>query len=115
MTPELLEQLVAGFADAIAERVKAELDGAQRPTQQAEPWQLVDVEEAGRRLGRSARWIRERAKRGELRQVRLDGGALAFDVEELRAFARARSIPPIEEEVETPARLKAVGEEWWKS
>jgi len=36
--------------------------------------------------------VRERVKRGDLADVRLDGGALAFDVEDLRAFAAERRV-----------------------
>ena len=48
--------------------------------------------EAADRLGCSTRWVRERVKRGDLADVRLDGGALAFDVEDLRAFAAERRV-----------------------
>jgi excisionase family DNA binding protein len=58
----------------------------------AEPWRLYDVEEAAAALGRSTRWVRERVKRGDLPFIKLDGGALAFELEELQAFARARSV-----------------------
>jgi excisionase family DNA binding protein len=54
---------------------------------------LLDLEEAAQRLGRSKRWVRERAKTGALPHVRLDGGALAFEVDDLREFARDRRIP----------------------
>jgi excisionase family DNA binding protein len=53
---------------------------------------LLDVSEVAERLGRSTRWVRERAKRGDLPFVRLDGSALAFDLEDVRGFARARRI-----------------------
>ena len=48
------------------------------------------MSEVAARLGRSTRWVRERA--GDLAFVRLDGGALAFDLEDVRCFARERRI-----------------------
>ena len=53
---------------------------------------LLNLEEAAARLGRSTRWVRQRAKEGELAHVRLDGGALAFRIEDLQAFAEERLI-----------------------
>lgn len=106
----LLEGLVELLAETVAPRVAAELAGGER----AEPvdgelWRLLGVEEAAGRLGRSSRWVRERAKRGELPFVRLDGGALAFELEDLRAFAEARRVA-----VEAPGvlagRLQVLGQ-----
>jgi hypothetical protein len=91
----LLEQLVALVADEIVLRLGPTLPTSAPPAAE-EPWHLLGVEEAGARLGRSTRWVRERAKRGELPFVRLDGGALAFDLDDLRAFARARRVPGAE-------------------
>lgn len=51
-------------------------------------WHLLDGEEVGERLGRSGRWIRERAKRGDLPFVKLGGGALAFDLADVQAAPR---------------------------
>jgi excisionase family DNA binding protein len=87
-----LDTLVAGLADEVARRVAAELATAPVPAAPG-PWRLVTVEEAAARLTRSTRWVRERAKRGELPFVKLDGGALAFEVADLRAFAEARRVP----------------------
>jgi len=92
-----LEQLVGELADALAPRVVALLDEGRKPAP-LEPWRLLDVEETARRLGRSTRWVRERAKRGDLPSIRLDGGALAFDLRDLQAFARRRRIPAPPEE-----------------
>lgn len=86
---DLPVELVDAIADAVAERLASRLPGPGQP----EGWRLVDVEEAAATLGRSTRWVRDRAKRGELPWVRLDGGALAFDPEDLRAFALERRIP----------------------
>lgn len=100
MTAALLEELVAELAAQLAPRVAAELGTPASP--EAEPWRLVDVEEAAARLGRSTRWVRERAKRGDLPFVKLDGGALAFEVDDLRAFAASRRVAPL------AGRLQAV-------
>lgn len=84
------------FLDELAERVAAklanELEGRQPAPDAGEPWRLLTLKEAAARLGRSERWLRERAKRGDVAHVRLDGGALAFDVDDLREFARARRV-----------------------
>jgi predicted DNA-binding transcriptional regulator AlpA len=93
MTPGALDRLLAELADEVAARVLASLEQAPRSTSvEAEPWHLLDVEETAARLGRSTRWIRDRAKAGELPWIRLDGGALAFDLEDVRAFAAARRV-----------------------
>ena len=87
----ILGQLVDVLAEEIAPRV-AELVAEQvTPAQAAEPWRLLSVADAAVRLGRSAKWVREH--RDEIGWVKLDGGAFAFDVEDLRRFARARRVP----------------------
>jgi excisionase family DNA binding protein len=102
------------LVDAIARRVVAEFAAVPQAEAGGEPWRLLNVEEAAARLGRSTRWVRERAKRGELPSVRLDGGALAFDVEDLRAFARARRVGPdlVGEEAAAGRHLRAVDRGW---
>lgn len=86
-----LDELVSLIADAIAPRV-AELvrpnSNGQDPA--GEPWRLLDLEETAARLGRSTRWVRDHKR--EIGYVRLDGGALAFDVEDLKRFARERRV-----------------------
>ena len=57
-----------------------------------EPWRLLTLEEAAACLTRSTRWVRERVKAGDLAYVRLDGGAFAFDPDDVRAFARGRRV-----------------------
>jgi excisionase family DNA binding protein len=81
---ELVEQVAVRVAELVLERLPAQAT--------EEPWHLLGVEEAARRLGRSTRWVRERVKHGELTHVRLDGGGLAFELDDLRAFARERRI-----------------------
>jgi hypothetical protein len=86
--------------DELAQRVAARLaesNGKQAPAE-PEAWRLLDVEDVATMLGRSTRWVRERVRRGDLAHVRLDGGALAFDPEDVRAFARARRVGGSERE-----------------
>jgi hypothetical protein len=80
-----------GLVEAIAGVIAAEV----RPSIAAreDRWQLWNIEETGARLGRSERWIRERVRRGDLPHVKLDGGALAFDPEDVRRFAASRRVP----------------------
>jgi excisionase family DNA binding protein len=106
LAPQLTEQLILALVEELAPCLAAEL-GAQLPqAPAAEPWHLLDVEDAAARLGRSTRWVRERAKRGELPFVRLDGGALAFEEADLRAFARARRVA-VDEHEALAVRLQA--------
>jgi hypothetical protein len=76
--------------DELVERVAAAVIAGY--AQAEAPWRLLNVEEAATCLGRSTRWVRERVRRGDLAHVRLDGGALAFDAGDLRAFANARRV-----------------------
>ena len=81
------------FVDEVAERVAVRLAADLEASSSAgEPWRLLTVAETGDRLGRSTRWVRERAKRGDLPFVKLDGGALAFDLEDVQNFVRERRI-----------------------
>jgi hypothetical protein len=93
LAPHLTEQLVAALAEELAPRLALELAAQLPAPPAAEPWHLLDLEEAAARLGRSSRWVREKAKTGVLPHVRLDGGALAFELDDLREFARDRRIP----------------------
>jgi len=97
-----VELLLDELADRVAERLRPFM----APAPALEAWRLLDVEQAAERLGRSTRWVRERAKRGELPFVRLDGGALAFEEDDLRAFAMARRVAAEEPEV-LAVRLQA--------
>ena len=96
LPPNVLEELV----DEIAERISARvLVGLERPpAAESEPWRLVDVEEVAARLGRSRRWVHGAVKERGLPFVRLDGGALAFDLDDVRAWARDRRVPAAEPE-----------------
>jgi hypothetical protein len=85
----LFEQLTAAFADELAPRIAAQLAGPEAQ-HEVEPWRLLTLDEASERLGRSPRWLRERKE--QIGYVRLDGGALAFRLEELQAFAAERVV-----------------------
>lgn len=87
---------VGQLLDELVERLAARLEAALSPDPAehggAEAWRLLKLDEAAAILGRSERWVRERVKGGELPHVRLDGGALAFQLEDLQAFAAARRV-----------------------
>jgi hypothetical protein len=89
----LLQALVAVVADELAPRIADAVGTRTAPVGEAEQWHLLDVDQAAARLGRSTRWVRERAKRGDLPVVKLDGGALAFELADLQAFAQSRRVP----------------------
>jgi len=90
---DALARLLDLMAEQLAPRIAAELaDAFPEEHAEAEPWRLLDVADAAARFGRSTRWVREQAKRGQLPFVRLDGGPLAFQLEDVQAFARARRI-----------------------
>lgn len=87
----ILGQFVDVLAEEIAPRVAKLVAEQGTPAQAAEPWRLLSVEEAAQRLGRSTRWVRDH--KDLIGWVRLDGGAFAFDVEDLRRFTRERRVP----------------------
>lgn len=96
LPPNVLEELVADVAERIATRVLA---GLELPAPAGEePWRLADVEEVAARLGRSKRWVHGAVKERGLPFIRLDGGALAFDLDDVRAWARDRRVPAAEPE-----------------
>ena len=92
--PEFLQALAELLAARVSEEVAAAVREALPAPTDAEPWRLLNLEETSARLGRSPRWVRERAKRGDLAYVRLDGGALGFDLVDVQEFARSRRIAP---------------------
>jgi hypothetical protein len=92
VAPELLDRLVGELTELLAPRVAAELAARMPMPTTAGQWRLLDVEEAAAAFGRSTRWVRERAKRGDLPYIRLDGGGLAFEVDDLRAFTASRRV-----------------------
>ena len=88
---DMLGPLLDALAEELAPRVAAALNGrGPSAPEEPEPWRLFDLKEAAARLGRSERWVRQR--KAQIGYVRLDGGALAFDLEDLRGFARARRV-----------------------
>ena len=110
---ELLTLLVDALACELAPRVAAELARTASPAGEVEPWRLLDLEEAAARLGRSTRTVRAWAKAGLLMSVKLDGGALAFELADLQAFAAARRVGDVDElAAPAPRRLVAVDRGW---
>jgi hypothetical protein len=96
---ELRLSVPAGLVDEIAAAVVERLGVGGEQTAAPE-WRLLTVRDVADRLGRSTRWVRERVKRGELVRVRLDGGALAFLLEDVEAFARARRVDPLSDRLQ---------------
>ena len=97
LPPQLLEQLIAAVADSLAPRLADELaprivEWLAVPVTQpkVELWRLLTLAEAAERLGRSERWLRERKE--QVGYVRLDGGALGFQLQDLQAYAAERIV-----------------------
>jgi excisionase family DNA binding protein len=86
-----VEGLVDVLVDHVVAGVAAYLEALERP--EAAEWRLLTVREVGARLGRSERWVRQAVKDRGLPHVRLDGGALAFDPDDVRTWADGRRIP----------------------
>lgn len=105
---ELLDEFAARVADALAPKIAVALRDQLGPAA-ADPWRLLDVEQAAARLGRSSRWLRGKAKSGAIPYVRLDGGALAFELDDLRAFAASRRVSAENVDLLAP-RLHALGD-----
>jgi excisionase family DNA binding protein len=104
---------VRAFAELLAVALAAQLAPLISLRGQADgpedDWRLLGLNEAAARLGRSTRWVRDRVKAGELPCVRLDGGAFAFELADLQAFAKARRVA-LEEPAALAARLQAAHE-----
>jgi Helix-turn-helix domain len=100
---ELLLNLPDELLDEIAERMAAVLP---QNDAREESWRLLGLDEAATRLGRSTRWVRDRVKAGDLPYIRLDGGALAFELADLQAFVWARRVAA-EEPESLAGRLQA--------
>ncbi len=94
----LLDEIVSLLAAELAPAVANELERRSPKPSPAcgEPWRLLDVEEVAAILGRSRRWVHGAVKERGLPYLRLDGGALAFDPEDVRAWAQARRVPAAE-------------------
>lgn len=113
--------VLGGLIELIAERVAAKIDPPQAiPDDGLEDWRLWTLAETAERLTRSERWVRGKARTGELPVVRLDGGALAFDPEDVVAFARSRRVgahvdsEPRSSLIREKPRLRAVAGDWWQ-
>ncbi len=98
--------------DEIAQRVAAILHGKGLDPSPGESWRLLSVDEVAASLGRSRRWVHGAVKDRGLPFIRLDGGALAFDLDDVRTWARGRRVPA---ETDDPlaGRLQASGKPAW--
>lgn len=101
---EIAFNVSAEFIDEVANAVAAKLAGQIPMPAAADDWRLWNLMETADRLLRSERTVREWAKDGRLPHVLLDGGAYAFNPEDVKAFARARRVPL--EEVPEPSRRR---------
>jgi Helix-turn-helix domain len=81
------------IAELAAETAIARAESRRRTPTDETTWRLLTLNEAAAALTRSPRWLRERVSRGELPVIRLDGGALSFQLEDLEAFVNARRVP----------------------
>jgi excisionase family DNA binding protein len=80
-----LEDLVEHLASRVAARLVAQLRLDHEPGGQA--WELLTVDQAAEVLKRSRRWIYDAVRRRGLPYVRLDGGGICFQRDDLRAWA----------------------------
>jgi excisionase family DNA binding protein len=83
----LIETVAAEIASKVQEQVRAST-----PVH-GEPWRLLDVDEVATMLGRSRRTIHSFVRDRGLPTIRLDGGALAFDPDDVKQWAKARRVP----------------------
>ena len=87
----VLEVLLDELADRVADRLRL-AQPISSSVASVGPRPSADLEQAAAYFGRSTRWVRGKAKAGDLPFVRLDGGALAFLWADLEAFALARRV-----------------------
>jgi len=94
--PNFEATAIDDFIDVVAERmvstIMARLERSDSHGEAVE-WRLRNVSEIAERLGRSERWVRQAVKDRGLPVTRLDGGGLAFDLDDVREWANARRIP----------------------
>lgn len=95
-----LAPLIEAIAEQLAPRIAELVVKAMPVPAPEEPWRLLTVDEVSGRLGRSTKWVRKH--KDAIGWVRLDRGALAFELEDVRRFARERRIAstplaPVEE------------------
>src|SRR5207302_4237701 len=89
-------------ADAVAMNVASILTAMMSEQSQPGPWRLVGVDAVADVLGRSRRWVHRAVKERGLLFIRLDGGALAFDLDDVREWARERRVPAVETDALAP-------------
>jgi predicted DNA-binding transcriptional regulator AlpA len=95
------ERILDMLLDELADRVAVRL--GHRETRGTSPapagdagWRLLNVDEVGAMLGRSKRSVHSYVKERGLPYIRLDSGALAFDPDDVKAWAKARRVPAAE-------------------
>jgi Helix-turn-helix domain len=93
---DFVDDLVARIADAVVERLEAHVGHGEVGGTTTDPWRLLTTTEAASLLGRSTRTVHSYLKRG-LPYISLDG-KLAFDPDDVRAWARAHRIPSDDDE-----------------
>ena len=84
------------FVSAIADAVEARLAGADGDAGPEDGWRLLTVGEVAKLVGRSPRWVHDAVTNRGLPFVRLDGGGRMFDLEDVRAWVRARRVPAVD-------------------
>jgi hypothetical protein len=91
LPPHVLESVCELVAEQMAPRV-AELIAGQiiGALPEPEPWCLLTVDEAAARLSRSPKYVR--AHKHDIGYVRLDRGALGFELADVQRFARERKV-----------------------
>jgi len=92
-----LDAILDDLAARLAARLEQLPDDA-HTSSASEPWRLLNVEEVATMLGRSRRWVHGAVKERGLPYCRLDGGALAFDPADVRAWARERRVPAVDDD-----------------
>jgi predicted DNA-binding transcriptional regulator AlpA len=95
--PTVVDEILEVFADALAPRIATALAATIPASDPAEPWRLMGVEEVAAVVGRSRRWVHSAVKERGFPFIRLDGGALAFDLEDVRAWAHERRVPAVDD------------------
>ena len=92
----LVDELVTRIADAVAAKVTEAIVAI--PAQ--EPWRLLTAEEAGRLLGRSARWVYAASAVGSDTFLGLPFVLVAerklYDPDDLKSWAKDRRVPAVE-------------------
>lgn len=94
---EVVDEFAAQVAALLAPKVIVALGRVSLSSGSPTPaWALVGVDEVAAVLGRSKRWVHGAVKERGLPFIRLDGGALAFDLEDVRGWALDRRVPALD-------------------